>query len=706
MIKDESPVDSEALDNTTDPDEVEVDGQDSDYLLGLAKAAYEESETFIEKGIKTRWARNNALAKSEHPPGSKYHTNAYRHRSRNFRGKTEGSLRKNEAALAAALFSNRDVASITAENQDGGDNDRKAKAIHKVLNYRLDNENINWFMTAIGAYHEAMIAGDIVSEQNWQYEEAITEDGETVVLVNKPEIELLPLEHVHISPSANWKDPINSSPYVVVEEPMFICDIKEMMVAEGEGKELEDLAPGEWLYLSDNQLRAATKVFKHDETQQAREGQDNPTKSETSVAVVGFELVYVRKNIIRVNGDDLFFYTLSDLHIISKPIPLREQYKYLKHGQRPFKWGTATIEPHKIYRRSLVDRCAGSQIQSNDIANQRFDNVTQVLNKRNLVKRGMGTDYATLLKNIPGSNILTDDLDSVREMQVTDITSSSYQEQHMINADFDELAGSFSNSSVTTNRALNDTVGGMQLLKGDSNTLTEYQLRVFTETWVEPVIRQLVDMIMFHEDDDIIAQVTEDDVKTNKDLQTPVKVRVGVGFGSTDPQQNVNKIVFGTQSIAQNLPSLQGKLNEHAIAEEIFSALGFNDGKKFLPPEQDAVQDPEKEAMLQQLQQMQQLIESGMVEEEGKTQRAIALENQKSENSLKELYVKIVAERQMKMTALALAHNKTKEELLRKAGIDEAKLNLDILKEINKQQDITNKKEELAFKKATGEQGI
>ena len=698
----ESPVDTEQIDNVTDPEEVKKDGVDTDYYLSLANAAYKESESFLEKGIKARWARNNSLAKSEHPAGSKYYTKPYEHRAKNFRGKTEGSIRKNEAALSVAMFSNRDVVSITAESQDGGENDAKAKAIHKVTNYRLDGEDINWFMTSVGAYHEAMINGDIVSEQSWLYEKVVKADGTEAVTLNKPVIDLIPLEHVHISPSAGWIDPINTSPYLVVECPMFICDIKEMMVS---GKTLEELEPGEWLQLTDSELQAAAKVFDYDEVQQAREGKQAPTKNETSAEVTGFELIYARKNIIRIDGEDMFFWTLGERHVVSNPIPLKQQYKHLQNDKRPFVWGTATIEPHKIYRRSLVDRCAGSQIQSNDIANQRFDNVTQVLNKRKIVQRGMGTDYTALLRNVPGSTILTDDINSIKEEAVTDITSSSYQEQHMINADFDELAGSFSNSSVTTNRALNDTVGGMQLLKGDSNTLTEYQLRVFVETWVEPVIRQVVDMVMYYEDDALIAKVTGGEVTTNEGLQTPVKVRVSVGFGSTDPQQIVNKIIFGVQAVVQNLPGLQGRLKEDAIAEEIFSALGFNDGKKFITEAQEG-QDPEKEAMMQQLQQMQQLIESKVIEEEGKAARAKELEQLKQDGAMKKAYMEMIAARQLKLTELSLTHGLKKSELMARSGTDENKMSLELLKEMNRRMDIDNQKNELNFKKSTGMEGI
>ena len=110
--------------------------------------------------------------------------------------------------------------------------------------------------------------------------------------------------------------------------------------------------------------------------------------------------------------------------------------------------------------------------------------------------------------------------------------------------------------------------------------------------------------------------------------------------------------------------------------------------------------------MIQQLQQMQQLIESKMTEEEGKTQRAIALENLKAQNSMKELYLKMIAERQLKLTELSLAHGIKKEELLRRSGMDESKMNLELLKETNRRMDIESQKAELQFKQSTGRDGI
>jgi len=59
-----------------------------------------------------------------------------------------------------------------------------------------------------------------------------------------------------------------------------------------------------------------------------------------------------------------------------------------------------------------------------------------------------------------GGVILTDELAGVKELKSSDVTRSSYEMQDRLNVDFDDIAGSFSTSSVASNRKLNETVGG------------------------------------------------------------------------------------------------------------------------------------------------------------------------------------------------------------------------------------------------------
>jgi hypothetical protein len=134
---------------------------------------------------------------------------------------------------------------------------------------------------------------------------------------------------------------------------------------------------------------------------------------------------------------------------------------------------------------------ASLQRETNETVNQRRDNVSLVLNKRYMVKRGADVDVQSLVRNVAGGVTMANNPEQdVREMEWNDVTASSYQEQDRLNVDFDELTGNFSSSSVMTNRKLNETVGGMQMLSGGANQLTEYLIRTLVETWVEPVLRQ------------------------------------------------------------------------------------------------------------------------------------------------------------------------------------------------------------------------
>ena len=81
----------------------------------------------------------------------------------------------------------------------------------------------------------------------------------------------------------------------------------------------------------------------------------------------------------------------------------------------------------------------------------------------------------------------------VRIVDTPDVTGLSYQEQDRINLAFDDIAGTFSGSSVQSNRKLNETVGGMNLITANSNQIAAYRLRTFVEMWATPVLAQVGD---------------------------------------------------------------------------------------------------------------------------------------------------------------------------------------------------------------------
>jgi hypothetical protein len=314
----------------------------------------------------------------------------------------------------------------------------------------------------------------------------------------------------------------------------------------------------------------------------------------------------------------------------------------------------------------------------------------------------MGVDYQALKSSYPGGYVLMDDINAVRPEETNDVTGSSYQEQAVVNSDFDELSGTFSASSVATNRQLNETVGGMQLLEGNANSLTEYQLRVLVETWVEPTLRDVVDMVAFYEDDATIQEVLGDPSVTSEMLQGTVEVRTDVGFGSTDPNGKVQKLMAGV-STAMQLPQAAQRMKQMAVAEEIFSILGFNGGGKFFEQDDEGQPEDHRVAELTQMvQQLQQVIQTKQIEGQANMQ----LEQQRGKNRLTEMILKTTNERQIALTEMALNRGIKLKELETRAGVDSGKLNLDYLKEVNRRMDIGNQQKELAYKVQTGNQGI
>lgn len=613
-------MDNENIDQTPD-----APGPDT--WLQMARDAYEQSSQWFDTSLRPTIEKAMAHFANRHAPGSKYFAESYKYRSKGFRPKTRSTIRRNEAAAAVAFFSTQDMVHIAAEQEDDQAQKISAIVLSELLNYRLD-DSIPWFSTLVGAYQETLNVGVVVSHQDWHFHEirkAVKAEGWTEetpmmredvsTLHDKPRVSLVALENIRIAPASDWTDPINSSPYVVELIPMFVGAVKEQMVS------------GRWLPYSSGEIATAAQS-QYDSIRAARDGNKRADAADVSHATSDFDTVFVHRNIVRYEGEDVIFYTLGTTLRLSDPVPLREEYRNLAPGERPYVMGYCLIEPHKAFKTGLNELTATLQEEANEIQNQRRDNVSLVMNKRYFARRTANVDYRSLTRNVPGSVTLVDDINSdIRWDTPGDVTASSYQEQDRVSVDYDELAGTFSPGSIQTNRQLNETVGGMKLLSGDANVLTEYQLRVFTETWVEPVLKQLVRLEQAYETDQKVlaiagkkAQLLEKfgiDAVTDALLQGMVKVRVNVGFGSTNPQQRVEKLALGLTTIGNLIPDAMMELDRKEVITEVFGALGYKGAERFFPA-LGKQGDPQVAQLKQMVQQLQQALQSKQMEIDGR----------------------------------------------------------------------------------------
>jgi len=625
-------------------------GDKNEQWLSLARNAYDSSTEWVDTNLRYQWEKNLSNFNSVHPPGSKYLTSAYDKRSRLFRPKTRTVVRKLEAAMATAFFTNEDMMSISPANPNDPMQIAGAAVAQSIMQYRLTN-TIPWFSTMVTALQDAAIYGTVVSHQYWEFEEkdetfaSVDDVGAEVVdmegkpvrekvtstIKDFPVIEVVEPENFRIDPASDWYDPISSSPYIIHLIPMFVQDVMERI----DNKEWKKLSMGELL---------STQTQDDDTLRLTREEPREDPLEDQFETVDEFKIVWVHKNIIRKEGQDWCFFTAGTQYLLTDPKPLQEMYPWLKDNERPYVMGKLNIEAHRVYPSATIELTEELQAASNDIWNQRFDNIKLAMNKRYHIRRDRNIDLDALFRSVPGGAVEMDDPDQdVRIVETRDVTGSAYQEQDRINMDFDELQGNFSASTVGGARNLNETVGGMELIAGNTNSISEFVLRTFAETWVEPVLKQLLRLEQYYETDEHITALSGDQVEGaegeqvadfNQDemmdelMKQNVLLKVNVGMNATDPVGRVQNLLYGVGSLAQ-FPGMEGKFNIDEIAKEVFAQLGYKDGIRFLKPSDD--EDPKVAELKSQIEQMQMMIETDQVKMQGR----MTIEQMKQESSLR-----------------------------------------------------------------------
>lgn len=653
--------------------------------LNLANTAFDQSDNYMRGSLAKDWERNLRLWQSRHPSGSKYLSGDYAQRSKVFRPKTRSAMRRREAAAANALFATAEVVVVEAED-DSDDLQRAAAALAKqLLNYRL-TKTIPWFMTSMGAHQTANIFGLCCSRQAWLFEEK--DLGDTLVPVldemgmqaiddagrprfekrknlqtvsDRPDIQLMPPENIRIDYGANWIDQAQASPFFIALHPMYVVDVRARMKA----LDSKTGAP-RWKEYDAEQIRAARNEM-HDSIRKARHQDRQDPATDTERALGDYDIVYVREVFLRREDGDFTFWTLGSQGLLTDPKKTEDVFWYL--NRRPYRIGVAQLEAHQAVPEGAVALGAELQGLANQIVNDRNDNVRLALQARYFVRAGGNVDMESLRRNVPGaSTMMSNPETDVRVERAPDVTQSAYAEQDRANVDYDELIGHFSTGTVQSERNLNETVGGMNMLNNAVNSVQDFDIRVWIETWVEPVLRDLLKMEQALEDDPAVLKIAGKRAQlwqayqisevTDELLEKEVNLSVNVGLGATDPMQRLQKFQMAAQTVGMALgPQIQQMLNAQEIVNEVFGILGYRSAERFFNFERG--EDPQVAQLKQENAQLKQELESGLATERMKQEtkmREIAAESAATAAELRSEMRLTAAELQQKYSADA---NKT-----------------------------------------------
>lgn len=588
-------------------DEEMIDALTPDDARRLGRECYQSSTNWLNQGRRLKWNESLRAFQSMHGVDSKYASNDYRYRSRLFRPKTRSMVRKSEAKAAQAFFANQDIVNISPTNDDDPMQLASAEVNQALLQYRL-TYTIPWFLTLMGARQDAEVMGICVAKAYWKYKEKythterrhkthpvggaplfddtgkpLTEDFDIYDrLEDHPWIDLVAPENIRFDPGSDWRNPIATSPYLIELIPMRVIEVREK------------IDNGDWLNVSDGSLRNANDLD-DDVTRRAREQGRVPGKDNDSFKPKPYDICWVRENILRRNGREWHFFSVGGGgELLTKPRPLEEVYL---HGIRPYVCGTVVPEAHKTYPTSKVELVKDLQRQTNDIVNLRLDNVKLALNPRQIAKTGRNLDPSDLRTFMPGKVLMTVDPEGdIKWDRPPDVTASAYQEQEQIDQDFDGLTGSQNNATIAQQRPAGmDTLGGMELMSNDASEVAEYEQRVFAETFVEPIMRQLILLEQAYESDPVVLTLAGKQAKlwqkfgiseiTDKLLQQQLTTKVNVGVGATNPALKLKNFVQAGEIIGQLYgPAAAMASNPQEVIKEVYGLCGYKDGERFFMP--------------------------------------------------------------------------------------------------------------------------
>jgi hypothetical protein len=626
--------------------------------LSRAQRAFTASTTYVDANYRKQWEDSIRAFNNQHASDSKYNQPSYDKRSKLFRPKTRTIIRKNEAAAAAAFFSSMDVTSVQPIDPNNQAEIASAAVMKELLQHRL-TKSIPWYLFVLGGIQDAQTTGVACAHVYWDYQErspesialnvvetvreeikpeiteeypvqtelpegavqatsgdelsaeagtpeaevVVVEQGEPKPIKDQPACDLIPVENIRIDPGANWMDPINTSPYVIHLIPMYAMDVKEKM------------SSGEWIKLGSDQLMAATEITPDSTRITRNKNKDDPYTADIR-DVADYEIVWVQRHIHKHNGEDWQFYTLGDIALLTKPMLLKD---VIFTGKRPYVMGVCNIETHKVMPSSIPQLSKGLQDETNEVANQRIDNVKFVLNKKWFVKRGKEADVQGLLRNVPGGVVMLDDPQTdVKEVTWDDVTASSFQEHSALSMEMDELLGNFNPASLMIAGAANSPAKNMAMLSNSQGTLTEYLLRTYVETFVQPVLRMIMQLEQQYETDKTVIAIAGKraqlfqrfgiDQVTDELLEQELTLTVNVGMGATDPAAKLNKFIAGITAYTAVMSRPVPGLNLQEVGKEIFGHLGYADGSRFTTNDNPMVLQLQQQlqqatAMIQQLQQ-------------------------------------------------------------------------------------------------------
>lgn len=545
-----------------------------DEMLKDVSAWMSESET-DKRAYEAQWARNKKLMKGI-PLEDRTTRSEVRQRNKTYFRKIWSMGLRLIAALYNAFL--RDYKSFRVGAVDTLDDPRKAAVHQKLMEYRIRkmNRKDDLFLRHVWAFYDIWENGWCANKLSWYYNEELKED--------RPKYTSYPPEQVFPDFSADTKQNMK---YYIFKNYLSMDDLESM--------KYENLDKAVPIGVPSNELRSVRHTGTQDPLQ-------NPGQKEYATPgryAEGSDTGSMPKGLYEVwecfykkGGKWKFCVTHKGEAFAKKPIdsPYGDTMTIIM--------GQCLIEPHKLISEGFPQSLEGPQESFNFNLNMRKDNVALAMNKPSIVARYSNVDLNALLNRGPGKAVLADDPNSVKEMDIQDVTQSAYNEAQLDIGMMEDVSGitaavnGISNSNSATESQINLSQGSAKL---------DLYTAIIGETYMKDFIWTLGELIQRFETDETAFRIAQQEMQIatgldhsdvyDLDYEADFEIEVGLNVGREqeirqsmlilDRGAMFNQQQIGLMQVGAQPPEGFKLFNGLALFEDIMKSIGKKDFSRY-----------------------------------------------------------------------------------------------------------------------------
>jgi hypothetical protein len=374
----------------------------------------------------------------------------------------------------------------------GKEDNQETENHNLVFDYYYSNDEEQMFLKTASTFKKGLIYGTAVGEVIWRFETGFR-DGKKTVVCNRPGYRLLNLENgdfVFDSEAEN----IDSAKWFIKREQWTKKDVEDLKESPfaSQFKDLDKLIDAY------DQSSFDSNSYKTEKLSVSGASGVNDT------TITKVEVLHEY-----CNG---YIRTLVGKKYLVRDIPNPFLFNH------PFVSVIDHIVPSELLGMGEVEPTERLQHTLNTIENQRRDNVALVLNKVWLSGKN-GFDDEDEVVTSPGAIFRVNDINQVREMEISDVTSSSYTEADSIKNDIQNTL-SISNFSKGTDEQDTANKSGVAIarLQSAADARIQTKMQLFEEMFLKQLAKKWLKLISQYGDPKISVRITDGNQNQWKDV--------------------------------------------------------------------------------------------------------------------------------------------------------------------------------------------